>query len=711
MPTPAQIDKQIALEREAIRCGIDKLYKGERKAAEREYSSSSVHGTASIKAAQEHVAAAIMDTFLNAVKKNKNGQHYAEIKHHLIQFYDERESNILANIALKRTFDLVFSQKRKGSKKHPNSVANVTVSIGQAVEAECQMRYYESKDPELFKRISRKYWKATTGTDQKRSVMSIMMNRNDYHWDNWSGPLRARLGAWLLDLVATTTGWFQKESKWLGKNNSVKLVTPTDLYLQIQSELLGVAEMFAPLAYPMLIEPNDWTNDRAGGYLLNEVMRGHDMVRRGNPTLRQPDAPLKFLNRLQKVAYQINPFTLEVAEQLDAKGYKIGKFKPRSYLANWVHPNPPVDIETNADARFQYRKDKTESENSKKLFERSIHVRTTATLELAKKFADKDKFYLPWSFDYRGRAYPIPAYLTPHDTDFGKSLLRFAQSSFMTVEAEDWLKFQLATTYGLDKATMQDRIQWVNENTELITKVATDPISHIHEWENVDEPWQFLASCDEYYHCCIACDRDFTSLPVAVDATCSGLQILAGLARDAGTAKLVNVLPSESPQDAYKTVLNAMEDIPERLKPFCDRSTTKRSVMTLPYNATIQSSRDYIKEALIKKMPKDMDPPTPQEITILAKSLRAAMDKIAPGPLRVMDWIGKEMSAAIKRGNDVVRWVTPSGFQVEQKRNKYETERLDLKLMGTCKFSIVSGEKGPDPRKHKSSGAPNLIHS
>ena len=76
-----------------------------------------------------------------------------------------------------------------------------------------------------------------------------------------------------------------------------------------------------------------------------------------------------------------------------------------------------------------------------------------------------------------------------------------------------------------------------------------------------------------------------------------------------------------------------------------------------------------------------------------------------------MDWIGKEMSAAIKRGNDVVRWVTPSGFQVEQKRNKYETERLDLKLMGTCKFSIVSGEKGPDPRKHKSSGAPNLIHS
>ena len=32
----------------------------------------------------------------------------------------------------------------------------------------------------------------------------------------------------------------------------------------------------------MLIEPNDWSNDRAGGYLLNEVMRGHRMVRHGD---------------------------------------------------------------------------------------------------------------------------------------------------------------------------------------------------------------------------------------------------------------------------------------------------------------------------------------------------------------------------------------------------------------------------------------------
>ena len=41
---------------------------------------------------------------------------------------------------------------------------------------------------------------------------------------------------------------------------------------------------------------------------------------------------------------------------------------------------------------------------------------------------------------------------------------------------------------------------------------------------------------------------------VAVDATCSGLQILAGLAKDKSTARLVNVVPSDEPQDAYAVV-------------------------------------------------------------------------------------------------------------------------------------------------------------
>ena len=79
---------------------------------------------------------------------------------------------------------------------------------------------------------------------------------------------------------------------------------------------------------------------------------------------------------------------------------------------------------------------------------------------------------IPWSFDYRGRAYPIPSFLSIHDTDFGKSLIRFADEADITTEGIDWLKFQLATTYGLDKKPMQERLDWVDNNHHLITLIA-----------------------------------------------------------------------------------------------------------------------------------------------------------------------------------------------------------------------------------------------
>ena len=74
------------------------------------------------------------------------------------------------------------------------------VNIGAAVEAECQMRWYESQNGGLYNSIKQKYWLAATGTRQKQNVMRLLMNRKDYQWDTWSAALRARIGGWLLDV-------------------------------------------------------------------------------------------------------------------------------------------------------------------------------------------------------------------------------------------------------------------------------------------------------------------------------------------------------------------------------------------------------------------------------------------------------------------------------------------------------------------------------
>ena len=693
MPTPAQIDEQLALERRGIACGQQRLLENTKKMEERSYASAAVYGAPSISAALPAVAAVIEDT-VKRIHEGKNGKDFATIH----QYLSGIEPEAAAAIALKLTFDKVFSPKDKA-----NEIANVITAIGHALEQEAQLRWYEAQDPDLMDHIRRSYWHDSCGTQQKARVATLMMNRKDYHWDGWGTLVRAKLGAWLLDCVMKATGWFERITV-KRHNGTPTIVVPSLQFALLKDELMKDALAFSPMAWPMLIPPRDWSSIQAGGYLTNEVMKGHEMVRRGDGALIQGNSPLLFLNRLQKVAYALNPFVVEVAEILMERGYKIGKFTP---IVELPLPNKPWDIADNAEARHAYRRAAAETMNENAAsFKRSC--RTRMTMQTVQIFKEKDKFYLPWSFDYRGRAYPIPAFLTPQDTDFGKSLLKFYESSFMTPEAEAWWGFQVATTYGLDKATMDERHNWVKANEKLISCVATDPLGNLCEWEGASEPWQFLAACEEYFACVIDCSRSWTSLPVAIDATCSGLQILSGLAKDHSTAQLVNVLPGDEPQDAYKVVAEtAKPKLPGHLAALLDRKVTKRTVMTIPYNATKHSNRQYIRDALKEKGAEF----TPEELTLIVNAVREAMYEVVPGPMRVMDWIKEEVGAAFKRGADHLEWETPSGFIVKQNRRKRVIERIKLQILGRCDINLTTGLEGPDVNGHRSSTAPNLIHS
>ena len=683
------------LEREQIRQGLKQLHDNQRKLEDKEYASASVYGVASIEQLLPLVVERIQSTN-DRIRERKTGRAFKEIIHYLADI----EPEAAAAIACKVTFDKVFSNKPKA-----NKVQNVTDAIGQAVENECMMRHYERKVPGLLHTLKENYFHRSIGTHQKVKVITTLMHRYDVpHWKCWGIANRIKLGGWLLDCIIESSGWFTKELRREGRKTHTYII-PSTHFLSIKEEVMATAELFSPLAWPMLIEPNDWTNERQGGYLLNEVMRGYDMVRRGNTRLIQGETPINFLNKIQKVGYMLNPFIVGVAETLLERGQQVGKFVP---IVELPLPPKPVDIAENKEARHDYNRKAAEVHNTNaQAFQRSC--RTRMTMNAVKVFKDKEKFFIPWSFDYRGRAYPIPAFLTPQDTDFGKSLLKFHEQSFMTPEAEDWLAFQVATTYGKDKDTIQDRIAWTLSNHQLITSIATDPLRYLHEWEVADEPWTFLAACDEYYHCIIKCDRHHTNLPVAVDATCSGLQILAGLARDASTAALVNVLPSDKPQDAYKVIAEQAEPhVPECIRPHMDRKTTKRTVMTVPYNAKPFSNRGYIREALKEKgveVEKD-------DLTATVKAVRDAMNVIVPGPMKVMKWIESEVAAAIDRGASELQWVTPSGFVVTQKLMKKKVQEIELQLLGRCHIKVATEDDDKvDRAHHKNATAPNLIHS
>jgi DNA-directed RNA polymerase len=695
LPTPAEIDEQIQLERDAIAQGLKRLHKNTYDLENKSYASATVYGAASIDTLLPLVVARIQDT-TNRIKEGKTGAAFKEIQ----QYLSDVEPLAAAALAIKLTFDKVFSYKDKS-----NQVVNVCSAIGLAIEQECQMRHYETHAPGLLHTLKENYWHRSIGTQQKVVVIRTLMNRyNVKQWDSWGVSNRIKLGGWLLDCVMQSSGWFTKDLQRIGRKTTQHVI-PTPEFLEIKDAVMRDAELFSPLAWPMLIEPNDWTHEKCGGYLLNEVMKGHDMVRRSDRTLIQGERPIEFLNRIQKVAYRLSPFIVGVAEELDRLERAVGKFLP---IIHHDLPPKPVDIATNKEARHSYNRQAAEVYNLQaQEFKKSC--RTRMTMEAVERFKDKDKFFIPWSFDYRGRAYPIPAFLTPQDTDFGKSLLRFAEEAKINKDAEKWLAFQVATTYGRDKDTIDDRLDWVKNNTHIISMVACDPIRHIHEWEAAAEPWQFLAACDEYYHCVLIKDRTTTGGIVATDATCSGLQILAGLARDKSTASLVNVIPSTKPQDAYAVVTNtAAPFCPNSIRNHMDRKVVKRVVMTVPYNAKPFSNRGYIKDALKEKgIEIDKD-----DLTKTVVAVRNAMDEVVPGPMAVMSWIESEVANAIDRGKTKLTWTTPSGFVVNQKLMKKETVYIKLQLMGDCKLTVATQDSDKvDKQHHKNATAPNLIHS
>ena len=695
MATPQQIDEQVKLERLQISQGIEQLRKNTKQLEQKTYASATVYGVTSIDTLLPLVIKKIEDTNYR-IKEGKTGKAFKEIN----TFLEPLEPLAAATISLKVTFDKVF-----GHKHGSNLLANICDSIGQAIENELQMRHYENKAPGLLQTLKTNYWHRAIGTNQKIVVIQTLMNRyNVPPWNSWSRTNRIKLGAWLLDCIMITSNWFYKDLRREGRKTN-NYILPTPEFIEIKDQVIKDSEMFAPLAWPMLIEPNDWTHENAGGYLLNEVMVGHKMVRRGDPTRIQGENPYKFLNKIQKVGFKINLFTFNVAEWLEVKGRSVGKFIP---VLDLPLPSKPFDIATNKDSRKDYRRRAAEVMNTNaNAFRRSC--RTRMTMDAARRFRWHKRWFIPWSFDYRGRAYPIPAFLTPQDTDFGKSLIRFADEAPMTPEAEDWLAFQVATTYGLDKATMGERLQWTKENITLISRIAQDPYRNVSDWEAAEEPWQFLAACDEYYNCVVTNTRRTTGLYVACDATCSGLQILAGLARDKSTAQLVNVLPSDRPQDAYKVVAqHARAECPESIRKVMDRKVVKRTVMTIPYNAKPYSNRSYIRDALKEK---DVEI-SKEELTETVIAVRDAMKVVVPGALAVMNWIEKEVSNALKRGVDKLTWTTPSGFIVNQKIMKKQVQQINLQLLGRCRVNVASDDPDQvDKNRHKAATAPNLIHS
>lgn len=688
-----RIARQFKLEIAADKEAEKRLQARTLRAEERHYASGTVYG----KKALEAVLGAVGEEIRRGLSRISNGIPGED--HKLIRDrIGEADHNVLALLAIKTCLD-VLGERGRAKEITYTAVAS---AIGSAVQIELRLEWYKAQNPELFKKVTDRFHKST-GSRQKGTVYKLTFNREGIEWKAWGCPVKVRVGAWLLDCVQRVTGWISTDLTGTGYKNRILKVNFSEEFMRFKDTIMSRAEEIAYCSWPMLCEPVDWSNDNVGGYLTGEG-RQYKMVRAYGATLRQGELFIQMLNNLQRQAYRINRQVFDVAEYCFENFLSVGSFKREE---RHEPPSRPVEG-ASEEAIKEYKKARRQLEDINAQLERD-NWRTTEAMYVARKFADEDRFWIPWSADYRGRLYPLPSSLTPQGTDFDKSLFYFADEGPVN---EYWLAFQVATTYGLDKATMADRVAWTRENTDLISTIAENPLDTFSEWRKAEEPWCFLASCFEYHACCIAKTKATSGLPVGIDATCSGLQHLSALTGDAEAAALVNVTPTHIPADGYKTVANqAKKYLDEKYHEYLTRKVTKRTVMTTPYGVTRHSARGYIREAL-KEAGCDLS--EPGLLTTFTEAIYSkAMPDVFAGPVRVMNWIQEAATRIIREGAEYLEWTTPSGFIVRQNANKPLLTAVRSHLMGSGKLTprVYNGPGEVDADKHKSCTAPNLVHS
>jgi len=381
------------------------------------------------------------------------------------------------------------------------------------------------------------------------------------------------------------------------------------------------------------------------------------------------------------------------------------------------------------------------------------------TLAVAERFRDEEAMYFPHQLDWRGRAYPLPLYLTPQGNDMQRGLLEFANGVAITdQDGADWLAIHGAGMFGYDKVSLEERVEWVMQHEAQILAAAENPYDH-RFWLDADKPWQFLAFCFDWagYR---AEGFDYVSaLPVQMDGTCNGLQNFSAMLLDEIGGAAVNLIPADKPQDIYqrvadKVIVRIAQDIDsdepivakqkfddgtEREIIVCTvgeiargwlgnvtRKVTKRPVMTLAYGARRFGFVSQVEEDTIRPW-REKDPVgypfirsgedgKPFDFGYKAAAYMGGLiwdmvGEVVVAARMAMDWLQEASKVASKEGLPIY-WTTPAGFLVQQAYRVPNVKRIDTTFNSQrLQLTYQVGAGKIDSRRQASGISPNWVHS
>lgn len=357
----------------------------------------------------------------------------------------------------------------------------------------------------------------------------------------------------------------------------------------------------------------------------------------------------------------------------------------------------------------------------------SIRANTGYELDQAATFCKEDRFYLPHNVDFRGRAYPIPGYLQHMRADLMRAMLTFAGPGIPLGErGVYWLKVHLANKLGSDKLSFDERVAVAEDAIPRALQAARDPLSEVNLefWAGKDDPFQLLAACFEIDAAMgrrgnETSMRSFHStLPVAMDGSCNGLQHYAALGRDSSGGLKVNLVPSDRPQDVYTGVAELVQKRvldeaaagnvhAQRLVGRVNRKVVKQTVMTSVYGVTLVGARLQLLGRL-RDGGMDEDHSFPASLQLARWTMDALADMFSEAR-ETMDWLSAAASHVARAGSEV-QWLTPLGLPVVQPYRKVELSQIRTSMQRITVGDM--GEHMPVASQQQTTAfSPNYVHS
>ncbi|KIP05682.1 hypothetical protein PHLGIDRAFT_107864 [Phlebiopsis gigantea 11061_1 CR5-6] len=470
----------------------------------------------------------------------------------------------------------------------------------------------------------------------ERRVAARKLVEDSEEWAaDWSQIIRVRVGSFLVDAlmdVATVTrsavhkktgevvtedqpAFYHSYEYLRGQKLGVIKLNP------VVSERIAkdaVRETLHPRHLPMLVKPKPWLSHDQGGYLYHKtsVMRYKDCQEQASylkEASKQGNLELVYasLDVLGNTPWVINREIFDVVLEVWNTGDRLGKIPPAVY--DQSEPEKPENMESDPKAKVEFLA-RHKQYMIEKANNHSDRCSTNYKIEIARAFLG-DTIYMPHNLDFRGRAYPIPPHLSHIGDDLSRGLLKFAECKPLGERGLRWLKIHIANLYGYDKASFDERVEFVHQHLDDIADSAENPLGGRGWWKNADDPWQCLATCKELHAALHSPDplAFESNLPVHQDGTCNGLQHYAALGGDARGAQHVNLDITDRPSDVYTHVATMAEKViaedaqggdmyAQMLSGKISRKIVKQTasarVMTTVYGVTFIGAREQIEKQL-----------------------------------------------------------------------------------------------------------------